>query len=126
VQPRLRGWRAQLGYIDAAHRVHARVEDCIRTGKDCGIGRFPSHDFAMNCAWLAVALIAATLLSWLRLLALKRDLARAEPKTLPGPACRREAGPRRPPPAAEIPATWPWAEAIATAWARITALPHAP
>jgi hypothetical protein len=25
----LRGWRAQLGYIDAAHRVHARVEDCI-------------------------------------------------------------------------------------------------
>jgi hypothetical protein len=126
VQPRLRGWRAQLGYIDAAHRVHARVEDCIRTGKDCGIGRFPSHDFAMNCAWLAVALIAATLLSWLRLLALKRDLARAEPKTLPGPACRREAGPRRPPQAAEIPATWPWAEAIATAWARITALPHAP
>lgn len=37
----LRGWRAQLGYIDAAHRVHARVEDCIRTGKDSGIGRFP-------------------------------------------------------------------------------------
>ena len=34
----LRGWRAQLGYIDATHRVHARVEDCIRTGKDCGIG----------------------------------------------------------------------------------------
>ncbi len=46
----LRGWRAQLGYIDAAHRVHARVEDGIRTGKDCGIGRFPSHDFAMNTA----------------------------------------------------------------------------
>ena len=67
VPAQLRGWRAQLGYIDAAHRVHARVEDCIRTGKDCGIGRFPSHDFAMNSAWLAAALIAATLLSWLRL-----------------------------------------------------------
>ena len=53
----LRGWRAQLGYIDAAHRVHARVEDCIRTGKDCGIGRFPSHDFAMNSAWLAASLM---------------------------------------------------------------------
>jgi len=26
----------------------------------------------------------------------------------------------------KIPATWPWAEAIATAWTRITALPHAP
>jgi hypothetical protein len=41
VPAQLRGWRAQLGYIEAAHRVHARVEDCIRTGKDCGIGRFP-------------------------------------------------------------------------------------
>ena len=74
----LRGWRAQLGYIDAAHRVHARVEDCIRTGKDCGIGRFPSHDFAMNSAWLAAAFIAAALLSWLRLIALDGDLAKAE------------------------------------------------
>jgi hypothetical protein len=26
----------------------------------------------------------------------------------------------------KIPATWPWAEAIATAWTRITVLPHAP
>ena len=78
----LRGWRAQLSYIDAAHRVHARVEDCIRTGKDCGIGRFPSHDFAMNSAWLGVSLIAAALPSWLRLIALDGDLARAEPKTL--------------------------------------------
>jgi len=105
VPARLRGWRAQLGYIDAAHRVHARVEDCIRTGKDCGIGRFPSHDFAMNSAWLAVASIAAALLSWLRFIALDGDLARAEPKdfALPDPARRREAGPRRPPAAAENP-----------------------
>jgi hypothetical protein len=78
----LRGWRAQLGYIDATHRVHARVEDRIRTGKDCGIGRFPSFDFGINSAWLATSLIAATLLAWLRLIALDSDLARAEPKTL--------------------------------------------
>ena len=128
VPAQLRGWRAQLGYIDATHRVHARVEDCIRTGKDCGIGRFPSHDFAMNSAWLAAALIAAALLSWLRLLALDGDLARAEPKTLryrvlhaAGKLVR--GGRRR---RLKIPATWPWADAIATAWARITALPHAP
>ena len=31
---RTRGWRGQNAYIDAAHRVHARVEDAIRTGKD--------------------------------------------------------------------------------------------
>ena len=53
--------------------MHARVEDCIRAGKDCGIGRFPSHDFAMNSAWLGVSLIAAALLSWLRLTALDGD-----------------------------------------------------
>jgi hypothetical protein len=124
----LRGWRAQLGYIDAAHRVHARVEDCIRTGKDCGIGRFPSHDFAMNSGWLAVALIAAAMLSWLRFIALDGDLARAEPKTLryrvlhaAGKLVR--GGRRR---RLKIPATWPWADAIATAWARVSALPHAP
>ena len=35
------GWRGQVAYIDAAHRVHARVEDCIRTGKDTGIGQLP-------------------------------------------------------------------------------------
>ena len=82
----------------------------------------------MNSGWLAAALIAATLLSWLRLLALDGDLAKAEPKTLryrilhaAGKLVR--GGRRR---RLKIPATWPWAEAIATAWARITALPHAP
>jgi hypothetical protein len=28
-----KGWLGQNAYIDAAHRVHARVEDAIRTGK---------------------------------------------------------------------------------------------
>src|SRR5205823_9091742 len=79
---RTTGWRGQPAYIDAAHRVHARVEDAIRTGKDTGIGKFPSHLFALNQAWLAAALIAATLLSWLKLLALDGPLAKAEPKTL--------------------------------------------
>ena len=41
VPAQLRGWRAQLGYIDAAHRAHARVEDGIRTGKNCGIAGSP-------------------------------------------------------------------------------------
>ena len=76
------GWRGQVAYIDAAHRVHARVEDCIRTGKDTGIGHFPGHAFAFNQAWLAAALTAAALLAWLRLLALDGPLAKAEPKTL--------------------------------------------
>jgi hypothetical protein len=82
----------------------------------------------MNSGWLAVALIAAAMLSWLRFIALDGDLARAEPKTLryrvlhaAGKLVR--GGRRR---RLKIPATWPWADAIATAWARVTALPHAP
>ena len=109
----LRGWRSQLGYIDAAHRVHARVEDRIRTGKDCGLGKFPSHNFAINSAWLAASLIAATLLSWLRHIALDGELARAEPKTLryrilhtAGTLVR--GGRRR---RLKISRTWPWADA---------------
>jgi len=39
-----RGWLGQAAYIDVAHRVQARVEDAIRTGKDCGIGHFPYVD----------------------------------------------------------------------------------
>ena len=53
-----------------------------RTGKDTGIGRFPSHGYAFNQAWLTAAMIAQILLAWLKLLALDGDLAKAEPKTL--------------------------------------------
>jgi hypothetical protein len=69
----------------------------------------------------------AILLAWLKLIALDGDLARAEPNTaLPHPARRRPAGPRRPPHAREIPAAWPWADDITTAWQRICAIPQAP
>ncbi len=124
----VRGWRANPACIDAAHRVHARVEDAIRTGKDCGIGRFPSQQMAMNKAWFAAALIAATLLAWLRLLALDGPLARAEPKTLRykilHAAARLTRGARRR--QLKIAARWPWATDIATAWSHVSALAHAP
>jgi hypothetical protein len=77
--------------------VHAWVEDTIRTGKDCGIGKYPSASLAMNKAWQAAALTAATLLAWLRLLALDGALTCVGPKTpAPHPARRRPADPRRP------------------------------
>jgi Transposase DDE domain group 1 len=124
----VRGWRGQLAYIDAAHRVHARVEDAIRTGKDCGIGKYPSESLAMNKAWQAAALTAATLLAWLRLLALDGPLARAEPKTLRyrilHAAARLTRGGRRR--RLKIQVSWPWAADIVTAWHQISALPQAP
>ena len=120
-----RGWRGQCAYIDAAHRVHARVEDVIRTGKDTGLGHFPSHDYKINQAWLDAAMIACVLLSWLKLLALDGDLAKAEPKTLRyrllHAAARLVRGGRRR--TLKIAATWPWAEKITTAWQRVQAIP---
>jgi hypothetical protein len=121
-----RGWRGTTCYIDAAHRIHARVEDAIRTGKDAGIGRFPSHDYAVNQAWLTAAMAAQILLAWLKLLALDGDLAKAEPKTLRykvlHAAARLVHGGRRR--RLKIAANWPWAEAITRAWQRIHALPQ--
>ena len=120
-----KGWRGKNAYIDAAHRVHARVEDAIRTGKDTGIGRFPSHEFQINQAWMTAAMIAQVLLCWLKLITLDSDLAAAEPKTLRyrvlNAAARLVRGGRRR--RWKIPANWPWAEAITRAWQRITALP---
>ncbi len=115
-----KGWLGQNAYLDAAHRVHARVEDAIRTGKDCGIGKYPSTSLAMNKAWQAAALTAATLLAWLRLLALDGHLAKAEPKTLryrilhAAARLTRSGRQRR----LKIQASWPWAADIVTAWDR--------
>jgi hypothetical protein len=123
-----RGWLGQHAYLDAAHRVHARVEDAIRTGKETGLGHFPSHDFAVNTAWLTAAMTGQILLAWLKLLALDGDLAKAEPRTLRyrilHAAARLARGGRRR--RLKIQATWPWAGAITAAWQRIDALPHAP
>jgi Transposase DDE domain group 1 len=123
-----KGWLGQNAYLDAAHRVHARVEDAIRTGKDTGLGHFPSHDFAVNTAWLTAAMTGQILLAWLKLLALDGDLAQAEPRTLRyrvlHAAARLVRGGRRR--RLKIQATWPWAETITAAWQRIDALPQAP
>jgi hypothetical protein len=121
-----KGWRGQCAYIDAAHRVHARVEDVIRTGKDTGLGRFPSRDYQASKGWLDASMTACILLAWLKLLALDGELANAEPKTLRyrvlHAAARLVRGGRRR--TLKIAAAWPWATAITTAWQRIQALPH--
>jgi DDE family transposase len=123
-----KGWLGQNAYIDAAHRVHARIEDAIRTGKDAGLGHLPSFGFGVNAAWLTAAMTGQILLAWLKLPALDGDLARAEPKTLRyrvlHTAARLTRGGRRR--RLKIQAAWPWAEAITAAWQRIDTLPQAP
>ncbi len=122
--------RGQLGFLEARHRAHARVEDRIRTAKDTGLGRLPSREFTINTIWVQLVAIAADLTCWLQLLALHDTpaLARAEPKLLrfrilhvPAQLVR---GARRR--RLRIPRSWPWATAIVTAFARIAAIPLPP
>jgi hypothetical protein len=129
------GWRytcfatdtaaGQLAFLDARHRAHARVEDRIRTAKDTGLNHFPSRVFAINSAWLSVVMLAVDLLSWTRHLVLDGHLAKAEPKTLRyrllHVAARITRGQRRT--WIRIQQTWPWAEQLAAAFARLHALP---
>jgi hypothetical protein len=71
-----------IAALELRHRGHARVEDRIRAWKDCGLGNLPFEGFCANEAWLAVSLIALTLLAWTQLLCFEGTLRLAEPKTL--------------------------------------------
>jgi hypothetical protein len=132
------GWRHQViatdtpighgsvQYLEVRHRAHARVEDRIRTGKDSGFGRFPSRHFAINAAWLELALCGIDLLAWTQHLLLDGALAKAEPKKLryrllhvPARITRTARKTRL-----RLPATWPWATDLAIAFARLADLPQ--
>jgi len=133
------GWRHQMmatdtpiagggsiQFLEVRHRAHARVEDRIRTGKDSGFGRFPSRMFAINQAWLELALTGIDLLAWTQHLLLSGDLATAEPKKLRyrllHVAARITRSARRT--RLRIPATWPWTADLVTAFTRLAALPQ--
>jgi hypothetical protein len=114
-----------LQLLELRHRGHARVEDRIRTGKDSGFGRFPSRLFAINQAWLELALVGIDLLAWTRTLLLDGEHALAEPKKLRyrllHVAARIVRTARRT--HLRIAQRWPWARDLVTAFARLDALP---
>jgi hypothetical protein len=128
------GWRyqtlatdttsGQLAHLEARHRAHARVEDRVRTIKQTGLGRFPSREFAINAAWLQLALTAADLIAFTQTTLLTGDLAKAEPKLLRHRllhvAARITHGQRRT--RLRIDAGWPWATQLAAAFNRLTQL----
>ena len=115
----------QLQRLEARHRVHARVEDGVRTAKPTGLRRLPSKAWGINEAWCQVVALAVDLLAWLRHLTLDGDLARAEPETLRyrllHTAARITRGQRHR--WLNIPPDWPWADHLATAFDRVQALP---
>jgi Transposase DDE domain group 1 len=112
--------------LELRHRGHARVEDRIRTGKDSGFGRFPSRQFAINAAWLELALVGIDLLAWTRTLLLNGEHALAEPKKLRyrllHVAARIVRTARRT--VLRIAKNWPWAIELVNAYARLDALPR--
>lgn len=114
-----------IAALELRHRRRARVEDAIRVGKETGMRSMPFASFAHNEAWLEVSLIAQAILRWNALLCLEGDLALAEPKRvrqrLLHVAGRIVRSSRRT--TLRLPRSWPWADALVAAFARLRALP---
>ena len=111
--------------LDLTHRGHARVEDRIRQGKDCGLRNLPFKSFHHNQVWLWLVMLAQDLIAWTQQLCLA-DAARAwELKRLryrllhqSGRIARHA---RRT--ILRLSEDWPWAGQLAAAFARLQALP---
>jgi hypothetical protein len=113
-----------LARLELRHRRHARVEDRIRAAKATGLANLPFDAWRRNAVWLELVLAAQDLTCWAQTLLLDGELALAEPKRLRTrllhTAGRLVAHARRL--ILRLPATWPWAAALATAFARLRTL----
>jgi hypothetical protein len=111
--------------LECLHRARASAEDRVRTGKQTGLENLPFRDFDHNQVWVELSLIAQDLIAWTQALALDGELASCEPKTLRyrllHTAARLAFHARRA--SLRLQRAWPWATALATAFARLTALP---
>jgi hypothetical protein len=114
-----------IGALERLHRARARVEDRIRSAKDCGLTNLPFRDFDANAVWLELVLTAQDLLYYTQTLALDGELASCEPKRLRyrllHTAGRLAFHARTA--VLRLPRSWPWAAELATAFARLAALP---
>ncbi|EID15465.1 transposase IS4 family protein, partial [Mycobacterium xenopi RIVM700367] len=119
---------ADLAYLEALYRGRGRMECAIRDMKDTGLANLPSHDFALNSAWLNLVLIATDLLAWTKTLCLDGELATAEPKriryTLLHTAGVLTHSARRT--TLRLAAGWPWASDLVAAFARLPGWATAP
>jgi len=111
--------------LDLTHRGHARVEDRIREAKDCGLRNLPFRSFAHNQVWLWLVQLAQDLIAWAKQLCLADDARAWELKRLryrllhqSGRIARHA---RRT--ILRLAEDWPWAEQLASAFARLKALP---
>jgi len=116
----------RIARLEQVHRQRAAVEDAIRCAKASGLRNLPFRAYAMNAAWLELVLIGVDLLAWTRRLLLSgTDLAACEPKCLryrllhvAGRIASHSGGVKL-----RLPRSWPWAQTLAAAFARLQALP---
>ena len=101
------------------------MEDRIRGAKATGLRNLPFDRWRRNAIWLELILAAQDLCCWTQALLLDGTLAVAEPKALRyrllHVAARIVRHARRT--ILRLQATWPWAAALARAFARLRALP---
>jgi hypothetical protein len=129
------GWRhqvfitnsadADITYLEARHRGHARVEDRIRCAKDSGLRNLPFIDFDNNACWVELVCLAQDLVAFTQGLALSGEMACAEPKRLRY-ALLHSAG--RVTTTARtttlhLQREWPWAPQLVAAFQRLRSLP---
>ena len=111
--------------LERLHRARANAEDRVRVAKQTGLANLPFRDFDRNQVWLELSLIAQDLIAWTQRLALNDELAVCEPKTLRyrllHTAARLAFHARRA--TLRLARSWPWAHALAAAFARLAALP---
>lgn len=111
--------------LDLTHRGHARVENSIRQGKDCGLQNLPFKSFAHNQVWLWLVMLAQDLIAWTKQLCLTDrerawELKRLRYRLLhqSGRIARHA---RRT--VLRLARDWPWSGQLAAAFARLHALP---
>ena len=111
--------------LERDHRARAHVKDHIRNDKDTGMRNLPFRSFAHNQVWLQIVGLAHDLICWTQRLLLTGELANAEPKRLRYRllhiAARLAFHARTA--TLRLPATWPWAGQLVTAFKRLAALP---
>ena len=117
-----------IAYLEARHRLHARVEDQIKDAKDCGLANFPCRSFGANQVWLFLVQLAQNLLCWAKRLCLGPDFLPARPKRLRYQvlqvAGRLVHSGRRT--ILRLDANWPWAGELELAFQSLRALPISP
>lgn len=117
---------ARIARLEQMQRQRASIEDSIRCAKASGLRNLPFRSYAMNEAWLELVLLGCDLVAWTRTLLLTgTDLSHCEPKRLryrllhvAGRIVSHARGVTL-----RLPRSWPWAGTLATAFARLQALP---